>query len=131
MIDGVGQKGPFQFSMPDLSNLAMAFDFGALLAEADRSREMPQLSQRDFDERDDGLGFHDGSGASDLRSNVGRDAHGEPWNLAIQPVHGRAGRQAGTLRWLHPHRCRVRMLPIPLSIVHCPLRWVRGGNGKW
>ena len=77
MIDGVGQKGPFQFSMPDLSNLAMAFDFGALLAEADRSREMPQLSQRDFDERDDGLGFHDGSGASDLRSNVGRDAHGE------------------------------------------------------
>jgi hypothetical protein len=75
MINGLGQSGGLKFSMPDLSNLAMAFDFGALLAEASSRREAPQPSQRD-DERDDGLGMHDGSGASDLRQDTGRDENG-------------------------------------------------------
>jgi len=73
MIDGLGQKGGLQFSMPDLSNLAMAFDFGALLAEAENRSEMPQMGQHDFDERDDGLGYCDGNDTSELRADAGRD----------------------------------------------------------
>ena len=69
MINGIGQKGGLKFGVPDLSNLTMAFDFGAMLAEADQRRDMPQLEQRDLDGRDDGLAYGEHAERSELRAD--------------------------------------------------------------